>query len=1049
MGDTIFLDGSGSADPDGDGITYAWSFVSRPSGSAAVLLNPTAATPQFTIDRKGNYVVQLVVSDGTLSSTPDTVTIVAPNRPPLANAGPDRTAHVGETVQLDGRGSSDPDGDPLTFAWTLLSKPTGSVTVLSGAGSAQPTLTPDKIGAYTVQLVVNDGAVNSAPDTMTISVANRPPVANAGPDQSGRTGDVIALDGRGSSDPDGDTITYAWSFSARPAGSAAALGNPASPTPRFTLDRKGEYRITLVVNDGIVNSPPDTVTVQCLNSPPIAHAGPDRSAQVEDTVTLDGSASYDPDGDPITYAWSITARPAGSAAELAGANTVSPSLVIDAPGNYTVQLVVNDGAENSAPDAMRVRTANSPPVADAGPDQSVTVGDTVTLDGGNSSDPDGDALGFAWSFASKPAESAATLQNANQATAFFIPDAPGTYIVQLLVNDGLANSDPDTATITAAPVMENRPPVAHAGANQSARVGQWVTLDGSASYDPDGDEITFRWSFVSKPGESAAILANSASVNPSFEIDAPGTYVIELIVNDGSLDSEPAHVTVSTINSAPVADAGPNQSGRVGQEITLDGSRSYDVDGDALRYAWRFTQRPDGSAATLSNPAAVRPRFTIDQAGTYVIELIVNDGSLDSEPAHVTVSTENSPPVANAGPDQTRQVGQQVTLDGRNSYDPDGDPITYAWRFVSRPEGSAAALSGANTATPTFVIDVFGEYVVQLIVSDGILSSAPDTVVISTTNSRPVANAGPDQSVTVGDVVRLDGSASHDPDGDALTYHWSIASMPTGSAAHLNDSAAVQPTFVADKAGQFVVQLIVSDGVLNSAADSVVIEASDPPDPCPNPPLAPANVSATDGVYATHVVITWTGSPGATAYRVWRADAPDSDAAQPINGWIPNTFFDDDGARAAEVIPPTGCFAGCNNDPEIILHYHYYWVEARINAECMSELVGPDRGHRAASTVKSFLLDIPQRIWLLSIEDAPPDEATVYYHDDGPQAMGYPAASRKRVIAPGDGVAANPDPAPVTASMPGVSGVFYGDALAVSLMLGCLFLAGRRRRGTG
>ncbi|MCM3905527.1 MAG: PKD domain-containing protein [Pyrinomonadaceae bacterium] len=97
----------------------------------------------------------------------------------------------------------------------------------------------------------------------------------------------------------------------------------------------------------------------------------------------------------------------------------------------------------------------------------------------------------------------------------------------------------------------------------------------------------------------------------------------------------------------------------------------------------------------------------------------------------------NTRPVANAGPDQTVSVGATVQLNGSGSSDADGDPLTFSWSFVSRPAGSNAVLSNPGAVTPTFFADQIGDYVLQLIVNDGNLNSVPDTVTITTTNSRP------------------------------------------------------------------------------------------------------------------------------------------------------------------------------------------------------------------------------------------------------------------------------------------------------------------------
>ena len=194
--------------------------------------------------------------------------------------------------------------------------------------------------------------------------------------------------------------------------------------------------------------------------------------------------------------------------------------------------------------------------------------------------------------------------------------------------------------------------------------------------------------------------------------------------------------------------------------MQLTGVASSDPDGDSLTYAWSLLSGPAGTQATLSNPAAMTPSFVVDAPGNFIIQLIVADpDGLQSAPDVVTVSTVNSPPVAHAGADTTAVLGAAVTLDGSASTDVDGNPLTFAWTFTSRPAGSVATLTNPSSATPIFTIDVSGVYVVQLVVNDGTVASAPDTVVVATTNSRPVARAGPDQNAIVGSVSRSTAAA--------------------------------------------------------------------------------------------------------------------------------------------------------------------------------------------------------------------------------------------------------------------------------------------------
>jgi hypothetical protein len=181
--------------------------------------------------------------------------------------------------------------------------------------------------------------------------------------------------------------------------------------------------------------------------------------------------------------------------------------------------------------------------------------------------------------------------------------------------------------------------------------------------------------------------------------------------------------------------------------------------------------------------------------------------------------------MANAGPDQTVFVTQMVELDGSGSDDVDGDSLTFSWSFTFIPNGSNAAISDPTAIRPSFVVDLPGIYVVQLIVNDGILDSAPDTVVITTANSRPVANAGTDQTVYIGEKVQLDGSASDDADKDPLTFFWSITGKPDNSIVILDLPDSVNPAFFPDIEGLYLIQLIVNDGTVNSNPDTATITA--------------------------------------------------------------------------------------------------------------------------------------------------------------------------------------------------------------------------------
>ena len=164
----------------------------------------------------------------------------APNQPPIANAGADQRVFVGVTVTLNGSASTDPDGDALTYRWTMLSRPAGSKAMLKNGSSVSKTFSADRAGRYEIQLIVNDGTVDSATDLVVVQAdaGNTAPVANAGPDQTAGYGSTVQLDGTASSDVNGDPLTHTWSFITRP-----SAARPCSPVQTVRRPRSWPTRL--------------------------------------------------------------------------------------------------------------------------------------------------------------------------------------------------------------------------------------------------------------------------------------------------------------------------------------------------------------------------------------------------------------------------------------------------------------------------------------------------------------------------------------------------------------------------------------------------------------------------------------------------------------------------------------------------------------------------------------------------------------------------------------------------------------------------------------
>lgn len=521
-------------------------------------------------------------------------------------------------------------------------------------------------------------------------------------------------------------------------------------------------------------------------------------------------------------------------------STPAPSPV-PTPTSTSTPTPTATAAPTATPTSTPPSAANRAPTASAGADQTLAVGAQVQLDAAASSDPDGDALRYSWTLDTRPVGSAALLSDPTAVRPSFVIDRAGTYRLSLVVRDAALDSAPDTVTVTTV----NSAPVADAGSDQTGAVGVSVTLDGGASRDVDGDALSFDWSVLSAPAGSGRMLIDAQSVRPRLSLDSSGSYVLQLVVSDGNAQSEPDRVTVDTVNSAPVARAGADQRVEVGLAVQLDAGASTDVDGDPLSYRWTLVSRPMASRAALVGSTDLRAQFVADEAGEYVVQLIVADGATQSSPDTVVITAtadapQNQPPLADAGSDQAVALGATVVLDAQGSVDPDGDPISYLWSLLNRPAASAALLVGADTATPSFIADRAGDYVAQLIVNDGVLDSAPDLVLVTTENARPLANAGPDVEAAVGDRVALDGSGSSDADGDSLRFAWSLLARPSDSNAALVDDDAATAALVPDRSGEYVAQLIVSDGALESEPDTATITVVAPtPEPTPTPVPSP------------------------------------------------------------------------------------------------------------------------------------------------------------------------------------------------------------------
>ena len=404
-----------------------------------------------------------------------------------------------------------------------------------------------------------------------------------------------------------------------------------------------------------------------------------------------------------------------------------------------VQLAVSDtGNPNLGPSysSTVLTTGNLRPVAaitQTGGPGFLAPGTEVGFNAASSFDGDQDALTYSWSILSKPEGSSIALDNATSLNVSATPDKGGVYVVQLIVSDGELTSRPVTLAFEA----RNTTPTANAGLGQSVFKGELVSLDGSASSDPDGDDITYVWAITDKPEGSLAELTNSETSTPSFVADVKGEYTVSLIVNDGLQDSEADTVSVTVENRRPVAVISGTSEGFVGDMISVSAVGSSDLDGDALTYSWTL-QTPEGSTSTLSDNTELAPMFAADTAGTFTLSLVVFDGTEASEPDSFSVQVEGgnrAPVLANIGT-QSVPLGKSLSL-GLSASDVDGDPLSFFVNPVPLPAGAAFNTNtGIFTYRPTSLTPE--SYTLSFGVSDGALTDSETiSLVINNEGERP------------------------------------------------------------------------------------------------------------------------------------------------------------------------------------------------------------------------------------------------------------------------------------------------------------------------
>lgn len=655
---------------DGSNGTELWR-VNFFEAAALIDVNPGSdSSSPSPVTRVGDYLVFSAVGAGAGTE----LWSVALNRAPVADAGPDQVVLSGPFT-LDASNSSDPDGDELAFRW----QDAGGGVIGNGE-----TLTLElPPGTYEFTVTVRDPAWEVATDTVRVRVGNTLPSAEFFSSGDSPRNRPVRFFGYGY-DADNDSISYRWDFGD---GTTGTGENTEHSYPAL-----GTFTVTLIVNDGLQDSVAATETIDIVNQPPVAHAGGPYSGLRATDIIFDGSLSSDPDNDGLIYSWDFSEGPAGTG--------IAPGHAYMAAGTYVVTLTVTDGNGGSSTATTTVTVTNRAPTAHAGGPYSGARNEPLAFNAAGSSDPDGDALTYAWDFGD-----GSTGEGVSPAHAY---SSLGTFTVSLTVTDGADTSAPVTATVT----VVNRDPVAAAGGPYSGYRNTPIAFNGSASTDPDGDSLTHEWQF---PGGATA-----AGVAASHSFAELGEYPVTLVVSDANGGTHQSTITVTIVNRAPVAHGnGSYTSARnVPIEFVVIGE---DADGDALTYSWDFGDGTTGTGTTPTHAYAAR--------GSYTATVTAHDGMVASAPFTAVVIIENSLPTAHAGGPYTGTRLDQIVFNGAGSSDPDGDTLQYRWDLGDNTVGYGVTTARTFSAVGTFTV--------SLVVNDGQGDSAPHTSTVTITNLPP------------------------------------------------------------------------------------------------------------------------------------------------------------------------------------------------------------------------------------------------------------------------------------------------------------------------
>ncbi len=783
--------------------------------------------------------------------------------PPSANAGNAQTITLPtNSVNLSGSGTSS-NGGITNYSWTKTAGPAGGT--ITNASSASTTVTGLVEGAYTFELKVTDkgGATAKSSVQITVKAATATaPVANAGTNQTIML-PVSTVTLAGSATSSGTISGYKWSQVSGPAGGTISNATSASTTVSGLVQGVYSFELTVTDNTGATAKATVQVTVNANNNiAPKAQAGPDQTITLPvNSVSFSGTGT-DSDGTIASYSWTKFAGPAaGTITNPSSASTTVTGLI---KGEYTFQLKVTDNQGAAGTDTVHVTVngaAIAPPVANAGANQAISLPASSIILTGTGTSSGGTIAGYKWAKVSGPA--GGTISNATSASTTVTGLVQGVYSFELTVTDNTGASAKATVQVTVN-ANNNIAPKAQAGPDQTITLPvNSVSFSGTGT-DSDGTIASYSWTKFAGPAAGTITSPSSAATTVTGLVKGEYTFQLKVTDNQGATGTDTVHVRVNGAAIAPpVANAGANQAISLPASSVILTGTGTSSGGTIAGYKWAKVSGPAGG--TISNATSASTTVTGLVQGVYSFELTVTDNTGASAKATVQVTvnantSKTDPPTAQAGPDQTIALpANSVSFTGKGTST--GTITSYSWK---KTNGPTATITNPSSASTTVTGLVQGEYTFEFNVTDNSGSTGKDTIhvsvvkVSSPTNNSPIANAGPNRSITLPvNNTTLSGSGT-DTDGQVVGYMWTKVSGPT--AYNIVNASSAVTDITGLTAGVYIFQLKVTDNLGATGTASVQVTVNDAVKVSNIPPVANAGADITVTLPVSSVSLNGSGT---------------------------------------------------------------------------------------------------------------------------------------------------------------------------------------------